>query len=112
MSIEKLTEFLKLLKKYETDHKLDFSLALNDATIEQLENNAVPYFEVDNKKMGKTEFFDIIGKVEDRVFEQKSENEYLLKGKINIGYTSTDKWNPEAIYEDYNLAFKCWNYFF
>ena len=34
MSIEKLTEFLKLLKKYEADHKLDFSLALNDATIE------------------------------------------------------------------------------
>ena len=43
--------------------------------------------------------------------EKKTDNEYLVNGKINVGYNG-DKWNPQPIYEDYGLIFKCWNYSF
>lgn len=108
---ERMKKHMDLIKKYRTDNNIDFPLTVNDATIEQLQNNAVPIFEVGGEKMGKTEFLKIIEKVEDKVFEKKAENEYTVKGRINAGYTGI-KWNPEPIYEDYKLTFKCWNYSF
>lgn len=53
MVFEKMKEEMDLLKKYESDHNFDFSLSISDATRERLKNNTVPYFEVNNKKMGK-----------------------------------------------------------
>lgn len=105
---ERMKKHMNLIKKYQSDNNLDFLLSLNDATEEELKSNAVPIFEVGGKKMGKTEFLKIIEKVEDKVFEKKAENEYTVKGRINAGYTGI-KWNPEPIYEDYKLTFKCWN---
>ena len=108
---EKMKEKMMAIQKYQSDNHLDFNLSFSDATYEQLENNTVPIFEVNDKKMGKTGFFEIIKKVEEQIFEKKSENEYLVKGKIISGWTG-DKWNPVPIYEEYNLTFKCWNYSF
>ena len=108
---EKLSQKVRQIEMYKIANNLDFFLSPNDATTEELKTNTVPFFEIDNKKMGKSDFFKVIGKVEDKKFEKKSENEYTLKGKINIGYTG-DKWNPEPVYKDYNLTFKCWNYSF
>ena len=107
---DKMKTRMNLIKEYQKNNNLGFSLSLNDATEEQLKNNTVPIFEVDNKKMGKTVFFDLIKKVEYRNIKKISENEYIVNGKINVGY-SGDKWNPEPIYKDYCLKFKCWNYY-
>lgn len=107
---DKMKTRMNLIKEYQKNNNLGFSLSLNDATEEQLKNNTVPIFEVDNKKMGKTVFFDLIKKVEHRNIKKISENEYIVNGKINVGYCG-DKWNPEPIYKDYCLKFKCWNYY-
>lgn len=108
---EKMKEKIEMIKKYQSDNHLDFSLSISDATDEQLKNGTVPIFEANNEKMGKTKFFEMIKKVENKTFEKKTDNEYLVKGKINVGYNG-DKWNPQPIYENYGLTFKCWNYSF
>lgn len=107
---EKIKAKMNLIKKYQEDNNLDFSLSLNDATEEQLKNNTVPIFEVNNTKMGKTAFFILIKSVEYKNIKKISENEYIVTGKMAIGYTG-DKWE-EPIYEDYRMDFKCWNYFY
>ena len=65
---------------------------------------------VNNTKMGKTAFFGLIENVEHKNIKKISENEYIVTGKMITGY-SGDKWNPEPVYEDYCMDFKCWNYF-
>lgn len=107
---EKIKEKMNLIKKYQEDNNLDFLLSLSDATEEQLKNNTVPIFEVNNTKMGKTAFFGLIESVEYKNIKKVSENEYIVTGKMITGY-SGDKWNPEPVYEDYRMDFKCWNYF-
>ena len=108
---EKMSKHMSLIKEYQKDHDLGFVLSLNDATEEQIKNNTIPIFEVKNKKMGKTEFFELIKKVEDKNFQYNSKDEYILNGKVNVGYDG-DKWNPKPIYKEYSLNFKCWNYTF
>ena len=101
---------MNLIKEYQKNNNLNFSLSLSDATEEQLKNNTVPIFEVNNTKMGKTTFFDLIKNVEYKNIKNISENEYIVTGKKIIGY-SGDKWNPMPVYEDCCMEFKCWNYY-
>lgn len=107
---DKVKTKMNLIKEYQKNNNLNFSLSLNDATEEQLKNNTVPIFEVNNTKMGKTAFFDLIKNIEYKNIKNISENEYIVTGKKVIGY-SGDKWNPTPIYEDCCMEFKCWNYY-
>ena len=61
---DKVKTKMNLIKEYQKNNNLNFSLSLNDATEEQLKNNTVPIFEVNNTKMGKTTFFDLIKNIE------------------------------------------------
>lgn len=107
---DKVKTKMNLIKEYQKNNNLNFSLSLNDATEDQLKNNTVPIFEVNNTKMGKTTFFDLIKNIEYKNIKNISENEYIVTGKKVIGY-SGDKWNPMPIYEDCCMEFKCWNYY-
>ena len=61
---DKVKTKMNLIKEYQKNNNLNFSLSLNDATEDQLKNNTVPIFEVNNTKMGKTTFFDLIKNIE------------------------------------------------